>query len=64
MEQKQNEPTSLIVSFVFHDDPEDDLMVVGSKRMNQSAEILNAKMGVKVRDIYDLLLKKESEDER
>lgn len=54
---------SLLISYMeYRDDPDDNLLLVGTKTAGQSLDILNAITGERAKKIYDELLRKEGGD--
>lgn len=54
---------SLIISYMeYRDDPDDNLLLVGTKTAGQFPDILNAIKGERAKKLYDELLRKEGGD--
>jgi flagellar motor switch protein FliG len=49
---------SILVSYIENEDPEKSILVVGKKRINQSAEIINAFSGDEATELYKRLITK------
>ena len=49
---------SILVSYVENKDPEKSVLVIGKKRINQSAEIINAFQGSEATELWKKLINK------